>query len=173
VLYDIGQFLKEPVGSVREYEVDTEVATDSGDKVHVVGRLNLSRLNRSKWVRGRLEAQIGSVCSRCLTPLKQPVTLFIDEMFKIKSSLHMRPEPMGDGEETEFSVGDDHTLDLEEVVRQAFIVNAPMKSLCRQDCKGICSVCGSNKNNQSCDCEIRVVNPVWNRLAELLPPSGE
>ena len=171
--YDIGQFLKEPVGSVREYEVDTEIVTDSGDTEHVVGRLSLGRLNRSIWVRGRLKAQVGGMCSRCLTPLKQLVTLPIDEMFEVKSPLHMRPEPTGDGEEAEFRIGDDHVLDLEEVIRQSIIVNAPMKSLCSQDCKGICSVCGSNKNEQSCNCEVRTVNPVWNRLAELLPPSGE
>ena len=61
----------------------------------------------------------------------------------------------------------------EEAVRQAFILNAPMKSLCRQDCKGICSVCGGNKNSRPCDCEARSLNPVLNRLADLLPRSGE
>jgi len=173
VRYDIGQFLKEPMGSVRDYEVDTGVVMESGEKERVKGHLSLTRLNRSIWVRGRLEAEVGGVCSRCLTSLRQPVTAFIDEMFQLKIPQYMRPEPTGEGEEPEFTIGDDHVLDLEEVVRQAFILNAPMKSLCRDDCKGICSVCGGNRNTQPCDCEARSTNPVLNRLADLLTRSGE
>jgi uncharacterized protein len=161
------------VGSVRDYEVDAEVVTESGEKERVTGRVSFSRLNRAVWVRGRLEASVGGVCSRCLTPIKQDVTSYIDEMFQIKIPQYMRPEPTGDGEEAEFGIGDDHVLDLEEVVRQAFILNTPMKSLCSQECKGICSVCGGNKNIEPCDCEARSTNPVLNRLADLLSRSGE
>jgi uncharacterized protein len=135
--------------------------------------VSFSRLNRGIWVRGRLETRVESVCSRCLTPLRQTVVSSIDEIFQLKTPQYMRPEPTGEGEEAEFTIGDDHVLDLEEVVRQSFILNAPMKSLCRQDCKGICSVCGGNKNEQACDCESRSVNPVLNRLADLLSRSGE
>ncbi len=43
-------------------------------------------------------------------------------------------------------------VDLGEDIRQEIIMNLPSKSLCRDDCKGICSRCGMNLNKEQCEC---------------------
>jgi uncharacterized protein len=40
----------------------------------------------------------------------------------------------------------------------------PMKPLCREDCRGLCSECGTNLNSASCACQQTWVDP---RLAVL------
>jgi uncharacterized protein len=43
-------------------------------------------------------------------------------------------------------------LDLGGVIREQTLLAQPMKRLCREDCKGVCPTCGSNRNIKSCDC---------------------
>ena len=43
-------------------------------------------------------------------------------------------------------------LDIDKDVREEMLLNFPMKVLCSEDCKGICSGCGANLNNQKCSC---------------------
>ena len=49
-------------------------------------------------------------------------------------------------------------------MRQLLVLNAPQRSLCRPDCRGICPQCGTNLNTGSCDCDKEDIDP---RLAPL------
>ncbi len=44
-------------------------------------------------------------------------------------------------------------LEIDKDVRQELLVNFPMKVLCRDDCKGLCSGCGKNLNYEECLCK--------------------
>ena len=52
-------------------------------------------------------------------------------------------------------------LDVEELVRNELIVQWPIRVLCKDDCKGICSRCGANLNIQTCDCDTTGLDPEW------------
>ena len=43
-------------------------------------------------------------------------------------------------------------LDIDEDIREEIILSFPMKVLCKDDCKGICSKCGVNLNTDKCKC---------------------
>ncbi|MBU3911870.1 MAG: DUF177 domain-containing protein [Candidatus Omnitrophica bacterium] len=45
-------------------------------------------------------------------------------------------------------------IDMDEDIRQETILDCPMKSLCKPDCKGLCPNCGQNLNTLKCECEI-------------------
>ncbi len=47
------------------------------------------------------------------------------------------------------------------------LVGWPMKVLCSEDCKGICSVCGQNLNEGSCDCEDTSLDPRMSVIRDL------
>ncbi|MBN3037821.1 MAG: DUF177 domain-containing protein [Candidatus Omnitrophica bacterium] len=46
-------------------------------------------------------------------------------------------------------------IDLIDNVREEIILNYPLKPLCRQDCSGLCPVCGQNLNKGRCGCQVR------------------
>lgn len=104
-------------------------------------------------VRGRLSARLGVDCSRCLERFLLPVEQELD--------LFYLPHGSGVEEEEDVELKDrelvvayyDHArIDLGETIREQLYLGLPMKRLCREDCRGICSVCGQNKNAVSCEC---------------------
>ena len=62
---------------------------------------------------------------------------------------------------------DDGAVDLSELARETFILNMPSKTLCREDCRGLCSGCGVNLNYEKCRCK-KEVDPRLAALAKLL-----
>ena len=50
-------------------------------------------------------------------------------------------------------------IDLGEVMREQFYLALPMKPLCREDCQGLCPVCGINRNRETCTCQAEWVDP--------------
>lgn len=45
------------------------------------------------------------------------------------------------------------SIDLSDDVLEAIVMNVPMKSLCKEDCEGMCKNCGANLNIGACECE--------------------
>ncbi len=64
----------------------------------------------------------------------------------------------------DYIVVSDMRLDLDELVREDVNLALPTKFLCKEDCKGICAMCGKNLNVDQCDCK----KPIDPRLEGLL-----
>ena len=45
------------------------------------------------------------------------------------------------------------TVDLEVLAHDALLLELPPAPLCRQDCRGLCSMCGADLNIEQCDCK--------------------
>ena len=58
-------------------------------------------------------------------------------------------------------------VDLTLPVRQALMLEVPMKPLCSEECRGLCSSCGVNWNREICDCEKNDADPRWEGLMKL------
>lgn len=125
--------------------------------------LRIERRGRAVAVRGGFEAMTRLACSRCLEPLAVEVRPALD--------LHLVPVPtvrQGETElgrddlEVDFYTGD--TLDVDGLLRSETDLALPMKPLCRADCRGLCPVCGGNRNLTDCHCATRGPDP---RLAAL------
>jgi uncharacterized protein len=74
-----------------------------------------------------------------------------------------------DRDEPETSAVSEYILDVTELARQQLVVNIPMASVCRPDCRGICPHCGQNLNDARCDCPSPPADTRWERLQDLLP----
>ena len=59
-------------------------------------------------------------------------------------------------------------IDLEDEIRQLFILNLPNRPLCRADCRGLCPECGKNLNTGNCGCIIENPFDKWGKLKDLL-----
>ena len=118
---------------------------------------------------GRLRATLEVDCGRCLEPFDIAVNAPFDLMFL--------PETGGSSNGGEREVQDadvgvsfykDDTIDLGEVMREQFLLAMPMKPLCRPDCRGLCPVCGKNRNVEPCECREEWVDPRLAPLKKLL-----
>ena len=115
---------------------------------------------------GRVQTRLELTCSRCLEPFILPV----DAPFDLR--YHPQADNAGTGEAEREIEEDDLTtafyeneqIDLGHLMREQFYLSLPMKPLCRDDCRGLCPVCGTNLNREQCDCK-----PEWDdpRLAAL------
>lgn len=48
---------------------------------------------------------------------------------------------------------DTEAVELDEDIRQEVILSLPQRILCREDCRGICHVCGADLNKETCHCK--------------------
>ena len=80
-----------------------------------------------------------------------------------------------DRDEPEASAMSECVLDVTELARQQLIVNIPMASVCRPDCRGMCPQCGQNLNDAPCGCPSPPADSRWGRLQDFLrgPAQGQ
>ena len=84
-------------------------------------------------------------CDRCLSPSSDEIVCEFDEEIDDKDI-------------------SENVADITELVRDTFLASLPIQNLCRENCKGLCPVCGKNLNDGECECDRLVVDP---RLASL------
>lgn len=174
--FNVAQQLKEPSGSVRHYQIQeiTEALDEEARVPHLVtGDLRLLRTDRGILALGTLNTAVGAICSRCLEPFEQDLTLEIQEEYlpqvDIASGLALRP-PRAD---EVFTIDEYHMLDLTEAMRQAGVLAGPMKPVCMPDCLGLCLGCGRNLNLGPCGCAPVPSDPRWAVLEGYGQPRGD
>lgn len=96
------------------------------------------------------KSDVNVECSRCLTPFNMDLS-GTSNVFLSKKKLESGELSEGDLD-TEY-LEDEEKFDLNNFVREEILVKTPMKPLCSDDCKGICPICGANKNESPCNCE--------------------
>ena len=96
-------------------------------------------------VEGKAEAFINTNCARCTKPFVERIAFSFTERF-VKGE-----EESIDSETYPYS-GDELLLD--KAVLDNLFLELPIASVCQQDCKGLCPVCGVDRNTTTCDCTI-------------------
>jgi uncharacterized protein len=160
MVIDVSQQLKEPIGALRNYRV-------SGRDHPFSGEVSLLRTDRGILLRGALETTVEAVCSRCLSPFEQPLTLNIEEEYLLTVD-PLSGTSLPSVEDGAFTIDEGQEIDLDELVRQYSVLALPIKPLCREDCAGLCPTCGHNLNLGPCDCPHGAPDPRFALLARLL-----
>ena len=62
---------------------------------------------------------------------------------------------------------EDDSLELEDVLREQMLLEVPIKTVCTEECKGLCPHCGRNLNTGECECAAKVSDPRWEALKGL------
>ena len=113
---------------------------------------------------GRVQTRLELMCSRCLESFTWP----IDSSWDLRYQPHAANTGEGEREVEEDDLTtafyENETIDLGQLMGEQFYLALPMKPLCEERCKGLCSSCGTNLNRAPCDCR-----PGWEdpRLAAL------
>ena len=105
-------------------------------------------------ITGECKFSLWIPCSRCLEPVRTAFDLIIDEKVDMKLSEQERIDAL---DENNYIQG--RELDTDKLLHNEILINWPMRVLCKEDCKGICSRCGANLNQGSCDCDTADLDP--------------
>jgi len=143
------------VRGLSEGENQVELGFDSSlldyPEFHGKGSLTgiISKSGDRLTLKGEVSAEGDFDCTRCLEPFQKRVSAEIEIQF-----VPMRLEPNeGDPNVHTYDPVAESTVDILPDLRDALILAIPMRNLCRPDCKGLCPVCGKDRNKESCSCE--------------------
>ena len=100
-------------------------------------------------LKGTIKCQKSFICDRCLVP-------------SIENQVHEFNEELESDDIVE------GVADLTEMIRDTLLASQPIQNLCKEDCKGLCPICGQNLNEGDCKCDRFVVDPRLEALKNLL-----
>lgn len=102
------------------------------------------------------------ICDRCAVEFKQDLKTHFQSIY-----LFGKREDDTANPDIYFLTPDIDKIELNSDVKEYANLSIPLKVLCREDCKGLCSKCGINLNEASCDCETSEGDPRWAALNKL------
>jgi len=120
-------------------------------------------------ITGNLTVPMELSCSRCLELAQSNIAKSFDLFFRQREE-----ELFDEDDDIELSEEDTRTafftgtqLAIGDVLREQVLLALPMKALCKVDCKGLCPVCGANRNQTACTCAGEVFSPHMEKLLEI------
>jgi len=162
-------YIEELVGEPDELDIDSDEYSLE-EPVRVVCRMR--RDGELLRVEGEAVARLSVQCDRCA----EPFLMSVSGSFSLMVRRLALDEPVPEMNEDETSADEDmcfvehnvKSLDIAPYVRDAIILNVPMKILCVEDCRGLCPICGQNLNEAPCSCDSTRNDPRWGSLSGLM-----
>jgi uncharacterized protein len=131
----------------------------------VNGKIRLS--GNEVFVNGHVETRAQVECDRCLKPVELPVSADFEVEYITGSEYESSAAAELTEAEMSVSVFDGHAIDVDEIVKEQILLAVPTRMLCREDCKGICPQCGTDRNTGECECVTDDIDPRWAALKNL------
>ena len=118
--------------------------------------------NKVLELKGIGSVTVGIPCDRCLEQVAVKIPYEIEQKLDMKKS---DTERVQDLDENDYLTGMD--LDVDRLVYLEVLMSWPLKVLCKDDCKGICSQCGKNLNEGSCGCAEEPKDPRMAAISDI------
>ncbi|MDA8082997.1 MAG: DUF177 domain-containing protein [Nitrospiraceae bacterium] len=144
-------------------DLHERLTTDDGSVIApVVSHLDLQKMGTEVMIRGSLRTEVSLECSRCLQPFRRNMDIPVNVVY------HPLEEVAGEGipvrhalnaDEMDMGFYREGEIDLQELLREQIVLDAQMKPLCDDKCKGICPKCGTDLNKGTCTCSRESVDP--------------
>jgi uncharacterized protein len=145
----------------QEFAVDWLERDDCALSSPVTLEMEVQNTGKSFAVRARAAAELKAVCGLCLAETAQSFRFsFADEWLSEEQAAVAAPELL----ETALVFSRDEA-ELDDRIREFFLLHLPMRFVCREDCRGLCPYCGTDLNRGNCSCRREETDP---RLAALL-----
>lgn len=133
-------------------DVDSRVAAGTEAVADVV----VNAFDGGVAVGGTVMSRWEGECRRCLREVGGELKVEVRDLFR-----------RGGGEdEGTYPMTEDH-INLRDMVLDNLFAVLPLLPLCREDCLGMCAVCGADRNSTACDCVEEVADPRWAGLEAL------
>ena len=124
-------------------------------------------------VYGHITADLEAECDRCLETAPLSIDRDFELYYRPVSLSPVAPEMEIDESEIEIGYYEGESLDLADVIREQLLLWLPMHWICQEGCKGICPVCGENRNRVQCECHRETVDDRWAALRGYGPSGSE
>jgi uncharacterized protein len=166
---------------VAREEVDAIVAGDQAGyrargPAHLAAKLE--KIERRVRVDAHGTVELTVPCGRCLAPI--PLDLPVDFELTLVPSDEYEDAPRSEKDrsigrvagsfepdQAEEEVYTGKAIDLDPLVREQLLLALPGYPVCKEDCKGLCPMCGANLNDRECGCDRHVPDPRWAGLKNL------
>ena len=131
----------------------------------VTGKVRLS--GNQVFLNGHIDTRVQVECDRCLKQVELPVSA--DFALEYIPGSDYESSDVAELTEAEMSVSvfDGDAIDVDEIVKEQILLTVPTRMLCREDCKGICPECGTDRNTGECSCVTDDIDPRWAALKNL------
>jgi uncharacterized protein len=118
-------------------------------------------------VQGNLKVIVGATCDRCLEAVTLPIENHFDLVYMPSAEAAKGGEDEIDEAGVEIGYYDSRGLAVNDVLREVVLLALPMQLVCGEECKGICAMCGQNRNQRECHCHPEPPDDRWNKLKSL------
>jgi uncharacterized protein len=146
----------------------TDENLEQGSPLHAAGSAELLAHTEGELrIQGRYNVEMASQCDRCLGGARFPLDARFDLFYRPASFIAREEEVEIDEGEAEIGFYEHGGIELEEILREQVLLALPMQRVCSDGCKGICPVCGRNRNETECDCRMENTDDRWGALRNL------
>jgi len=165
----LGSLLPQTAGYQREFTFDypeLQLAEDFNLR-QLEGLLTATRTQQGLLIQGKFEAQLQLQCVRCLKDYDHLLAWELTELYVFNRR---------DATKEDLIVPDNAQIDLTEFVKEEALLDIPINPICKEDCQGLCQVCGADLNEGDCGHEDLLIesdsdeeeNSPFARLKDLL-----
>ena len=155
-----------------EIEFDGKVTQSSVLHAEGVAELVSHSLDEIR-LHGDLQVTMAAPCDRCLEPVSLAVSSPFDLIYIPTSEAAEGGEDEIDEDAAEVGYYEGNGLQLNDVLREVVLLALPMQFVCSEDCKGICPICGQNRNQRACACQTAAADDRWSKLRDLRTEIGQ
>ena len=132
----------------------------------------IRREGRRVKVEGSVVARVQVECDRCLKLVELPVNSRFRVEYVSAEDYRAQQAVELSEDDLNLSVFDGEVIDIDMLVTEELMLAVPDHVLCDNACKGICPICGVNRNSADCSCETTEIDPRWAGLKELVNGNG-
>lgn len=136
-------------------------------------RVSVSRHKEKILFHGEISGTLRTVCDRCLESFPRHLGL----NFRVQKTTAPPEDVSAEMELSREDVSVDmevrNEIDLDDIIREQIYLSQPMRSVCREGCKGLCPTCGVNLNIESCKCSSSCGHPGFSGLAQFELDKGK
>jgi uncharacterized protein len=164
--------MKISVSEIEEgFDIDLSEKLQENSHLETVGPVNahlsIERHGGDVEIKGEIQGTVKLKCSRCLVDFRRDISFDIDLLYQpIEVIQKEEVHEISDGEIAVGFYGNDE-IDLTHVIGEQLLLNFPMKPLCNENCRGICSTCGTDLNSKQCECQKDSIDPRFEALKKL------
>lgn len=139
--FNVGFLLNQPIGYSRDihFEYPELYLKPDLELSDFSGIARVSRTPQGIFLQAEFQGKTSAECVRCLTDFEQPLHTKFEELYAFDQRSTT---------ESGLILPEDGNIDLEPLVREYLLLEVPISLFCREDCKGLCPICGQNLNEE-------------------------
>jgi uncharacterized protein len=141
---NVGFLINAPISTSREVTYDLPEFSMGNELSlkNLTGKADFTRTPKGIFVQARFSATMDTECVRCLDEFVQQLQIDFSELYAFHANSVT---------ESGLILPEDANIDLTPLLREYLLIEIPIKMVCQDDCKGLCTVCGENLNHQLCE----------------------